>query len=400
MWLIYILVGLAGMSIAGFYVRRRLVQALALFGLGPRKQRAVRWATLWLIYAFPVLVIVGLVASRLLKLTSFPRFDSAPAVALLVIPFMWTVLLVVQSVLWIIAIDLAYLVIKRVRGIERAARVRAYAVTGVLAIFAVYTPIRVVAERGTVRLRHHQVGRVGPEAPFRIAFVADIQQDAYTDGTRAKEVYAVLNAEKPDVVLSGGDWINTGPDHIAAAADAAATLTSRLGTHSVRGDHEHFAYMDRDRSVHEVEAALTAKGVDMVSNAVRWFEHRGKRIGVVFLDYTYVRKVRPETVQALLAEVAKADYAIAVTHQLDRDLAALLKDRVDLVLGAHTHGGQVNPVIGVTHIRLARLETTFVDGRYPLGARTTVIVTAGVGYSVVPFRYAAPGSMEIIDLFP
>jgi len=43
------------------------------------------------------------------------------------------------------------------------------------------------------------------------------------------------------------------------------------------------------------------------------------------------------------------------------------------------------------------LETRFVDGRYALGS-TTVIVTAGVGYSIVPLRYASPGSIEVIDL--
>ena len=35
---------------------------------------------------------------------------------------------------------------------------------------------------------------------------------------------------------------------------------------------------------------------------------------------------------------------------------------------------------------------------YQLGT-TTVIVTAGIGMSVVPIRYAAPGSVELIDLW-
>jgi predicted MPP superfamily phosphohydrolase len=46
---------------------------------------------------------------------------------------------------------------------------------------------------------------------------------------------------------------------------------------------------------------------------------------------------------------------------------------------------------------LARLETELVDGRCQLDT-TTVIVTAGVGYSIVPIRYAAPGSIELVDL--
>jgi predicted MPP superfamily phosphohydrolase len=280
--------------------------------------------------------------------------------------------------------------------------------TGVLAIagaFAVYTPARILAERGELRVRHHRVGAAAsavsePSAtqdPFRIAFLADVQQDDHTDGARAREVYALVNASAPDVVISGGDWINTGPDHIEAAAAAAATLKSRLGTFSVRGDHEHFAYVDRKRSVAEVERAMRGHGIAMLDNGVRWFEHHGKQIAVVFLNYNYIHRTDRETIASLLARMAGADYKIAVTHQLDAALAGLLEGRVDLVLGAHTHGGQVNPVVGLTHVKLARLETAYVVGRYERGA-TTIIVTAGIGCSIVPLRYAAPGSIELIEL--
>src|SRR4029078_2656927 len=101
---------------------------------------------------------------------------------------------------------------------------------------------------------------------------------------------------------------------------------------------------------------------------------------------------------ALIARTKGADYAIAVTHQLDAKLAALLENQGNLVLAGHPHGGQVNPVLGVTHVNLARLETPMVDGRYQLGT-TTVIVTAGIGTSVAPIRSAAPGSVEVIDLW-
>src|SRR5690606_38294576 len=122
----------------------------------------------------------------------------------------------------------------------------------------------------------------------------------------------------------------------------AGELASRLGTFSVRGDHEHFAYVDRERSVAEVEQALRRHGVAMLNNEVRWFEHHGKRIAVVFLNYNYIYRTDPAVIASLVASVAGADYRIAVTHQLDAKVAALLEGKVDLVLGAHTHGGQVN----------------------------------------------------------
>jgi predicted MPP superfamily phosphohydrolase len=401
MWFLFVAVGLVLLTISGIYARRRLAQALTQLGVRDRTIRILRWVVGWLLWGYPVLIIGTILASVLLGRATIPRYDGLLASLLLGLPFILTVLIVLQSVPWLIAIDVVHLVVRRRRGAAAAGRMRGLAALAVLAAFALYTPIRILAERRDVRMRHFAVGAPGSQArPLRIAFLADVQQDVHTDAGRAREVYARVNAEHPDLVLSGGDWINSGPDYIESAAAAASTLTSRLGTFSVRGDHEHFAYMDRDRSASEVEQAMRAHGVAMLNNEIRWFEHDGKRIGVLFVNYNYIVRTAPAAVAALVAQLASADYAIVVTHQLDAKLAALFEDKVDLVLGAHTHGGQVNPVVGLTHVKLARLETRFIDGRYALGKRTTVIVTSGIGYSVVPIRYAAPGSIEIIDLRP
>ena len=399
MWFIYVGAGLVLLAFTGLYARRRIAGALLHLGVGERPVRIVRWVIAWLLFGFPLLMVVSIVVSLLLGRATLVRFDGLVASWLLVFPFAWAVLVVLQSVPWLLAIDIAHLIVRRRRGPATAAPVRTVAVLGVVALFAVYTPLRIIADRGELRVRHHQVGVSSATAPrpFRIAFIADVQQDAHIDAERAREVYALVNESEPDVVLSAGDWINTGPDHIISAAASAAELKSRLGTFSVLGDHEHFAYFDRERSVAEVEQAMRTHGIAMLSNEVRWFDHHGKRIAVVFLNYNYIDKTDRATIESLVAGVADADYSIAVTHQLDPALAWLLVNHVDLVLGGHTHGGQVNPVVGVTHVELARLETEFVDGRYDRGA-TTIIITAGIGYSIVPFRYASPGSVELIEL--
>lgn len=391
MWFVYVLVGLALLVAGGIYARRRITDALRLFGVRERRVRIFRWAILWLLFAYPILIIGSIIVTLAAGREALIRFDGLVASIVLAMPFIWAVLVVVQAVPWLIAIDVVHLATRR-----KHPRRRAIAVLAAVGAFGIYTPARILIERGDVRVRTHQVGD-GTLPPFRIGFVADIQEDDFTDATRAREVYAMINAEHPDLVLSGGDWINTSADFIAETAAAAGTLKSRLGTFSVRGDHEHFAYLDRERSVREVEVALKEQGVAMLANEVRTFVHEGKRIGVAFVNYNYVVRSTREQIDGLLGQLAGVDYKIVVTHQLDDTLASQLENRVDLVLAAHTHGGQVNPVVGVFHIKLARLETRFIDGRYALGS-TTVIVTAGVGMSVVPIRYAAPGSIEIVEL--
>jgi len=397
-WFLYVAALLIVAIAAGSYVQRRIAGALSQLGAGAGAVRVVRWVTRWLLFGVPSLVILTIALSRLLERPTVPRFDGLLGSWLLAVPFVGWLLVIGQSAPWLIAIDAVALFVRRGRDAAKLARLRAIAVLGVVGAFAIYTPVRVIAERGELRVRRHEVGRTGAVGePLRIAFLSDVHQDVHTDGDRARAVYAMINASHPDVVLSGGDWIATGPDYIEDAAAAAGTLRGRLGTLSVRGDHEHFAYVDRERSVAEVERAMRANGVVMGSDEVRWLEHCGKRIAVVLLNNNYIHRSDRATVESLIARIAAADYSIVVTHQLDRRLAALLEGKVDLVLAGHTHGGQVNPVIGVKHVSLAWLETDLVDGRYQLGT-TAVIVTAGIGYSIVPIRYAAPGSIELIDL--
>lgn len=398
MWFALVAAGLAVIIAAGIYVRRRISGALAELGVGTRVVRAVRWLIVWLLFGFPLIAIVSISVSLALGRETIPRFNGVFAAWLLGVPFIWAVLVVLQSLPWLLVLEVVYAALRGRRAVARTNRWRAIAVLMVIGAFAIYIPVRVIAERDVVRIRRHVVG-TGSGAPFRIAFLADLQEDAHTNPEVTSRVISAVNDSMPDVVLSGGDWINSGPDDIAAAARSAGALRSRLGTFSVRGDHEHFAYVDRDRSVAEVEAALAKQGVEMIDNQVRWFEHEGKRIGVAFLGYNYISRAGAEVIETLLAALEEADYSIVVTHQLDRPLAALLENRVDLVLGAHTHGGQINPVVGVVHVSLARLETRFIDGRYRLGT-TEVIVTAGIGYSLVPIRYASPGSLELIELRP
>lgn len=393
MWFVWLAIGLTLVTVAGSFVARRTVEAAGWLGLSPRGQRALRWLLRWLLFAYPVLVfaMIGLAVALGWERAAL---ESVVLTWGMAVPFFLTVLTVLQATPWLLAVY----AVRRVRRSPPSRR-GALAVLAPVVAFAIYTPARIAWERGDLRWRHHEV-RVGDAADvprFRIGFIADLQLDGNLDPDHVAAVMARLSAEAPDVVLSGGDWINQGPAYIERAAATAASLRSRLGTYSVLGDHEHFAYFQRGKSVAAVRAAMEARGVVMLDNQVRRFTHHGRSIAVVFLTSSYPARSQPDVLERLVASVADADVTVLVTHQLTAAIADAVRDRIDVVLAAHTHGGQINPVLGLVHVPLARLETPYIDGRYQLGS-TTIIVTAGVGYSIVPLRYAAPGSVETVDL--
>jgi predicted MPP superfamily phosphohydrolase len=359
----------------------------------------LRWFIPYLLFGYLILVTLFVFVSLAMGRESLSISVSGPLLWLLALPFWLSILVMLQSLPFLLAIDLCRFVLAKSKKSFGSKRTWAWASLVIVAGLSIYTPTRILLERSTLRVLKHQVG-TGTAPPFRIVFLGDIQQDNHTDQERADQVVKAVNHEDADLILYGGDWIATGSEFVEAAAKTGGKFRSRLGTLSVVGDHEHFAYRDQQRSVREVKAALAKQKVDLIDNEIRWFNHAGKKIAVVFLNYNYIYRTTIDEVQQLLKQVQGADYSILLTHQFDAPLASVAKDKVDLILGAHTHGGQVNPLIGFTHVSLARVETEHVEGRYRLSKRTTLIVTAGIGFSIAPFRYASPPAIEVIEVRP
>jgi predicted MPP superfamily phosphohydrolase len=395
-WFVLLGIALSVVVTGGLYFRWRLLAALEALGTGPRVLRPLRWILLWLLFGYPILVFAFVLVSYALGRDSVSISASGPVLWLIGYPFWISVLTMVQAVPFLFALELFRWLAVRKKG-PPATRWWALACVLVVAGFALYTPTRIIVERSTLHVKRFQLG-TGEGAPFRFVFLGDLQQDDNMNQTRANEVVSLVNQEKADLIIYGGDWISSGKRFIEAAAGTGGKLRSRLGTMSAVGDHEHFAYRDQQRSVREVGEALQKNQVELINNELRWIDHEGKRIGIIFLNYNYIYRTPAGEVQRLIDKAKDADYSILVTHQFDAALADLARDQVDLVLAGHTHGGQVNPVLGFQHVSLARVETEHVEGRYDLGERTVIIVTAGIGYSIAPFRYASPASYEVIEL--
>ncbi len=405
MWFVLLAIAIVFLTGGTVYFLRQLRLSLQSLGVSPRWARRIRWLWIWLVTGLPAIVCIAIVGSLVFGSDTFPTYPKGWYFRwLLVYPFWLAVLVVFQSVPFFIASH-------GIRWLRRNSSLRVWekrlhAVLPIVIIvfLGTYTVSRIAWEKSYLDVRHHTVetggstGSAKAGKPLRIGYIADLQQDEHTTAERALEVVEKINTSNPDIILSGGDWITSGLDYVEAAALSAGTLRAPMGVFSVLGDHEHFAYIDHKQSADFVTKALGAKGVTIFDNAIQRFQHQGKTVAVAFLTYNYIVRASDDTIDSLVDRLQGADMSILVSHQLDSHLASRVKNKVDVVLSAHTHGGQVNLLVGFTHLSTARVETPYVSGRYELG-NTTVIVTSGIGFSVAPFRYASPATVEIIDVY-
>ena len=217
---------------------------------------------------------------------------------------------------------------------------------------------------------------------LRIGVMTDIHRSQAVPHELVAGAVHMLMAEKPDVIVLGGDYISFGDRrYVQRAADALAGLSAPHGVLAVMGNHDD----DRD-----MPAALAAKGFTVLRDARTRLTIRGEPIefaGIRFWTY----KV------AEIAHVLRG--ALPLTFLLAHSPKRVLEAQqlaVPAVISGHTHGGQiVLPGIGA----IAAREFPVVAG---LAQRqgTSIFVSRGVGTVYVPVRINCPPEVAVLTLEP
>ena len=198
-------------------------------------------------------------------------------------------------------------------------------------------------------------------------------------------------------MLIAGDIVTRAPRFIEPAAAALGRLRAPHGVLTAIGDHDNFAYRDRERSVAEVRAGLERHGIELLDNQVR----RVGGLALIVATHNYINRITPEQARRVVGRAEGAAVKVMVAHQIGAELLSAARDGgVDLYLAGHTHGGQVRPWVYGFDLVAARIESPYITGRYRGGelGDVEVIISSGLGMSVVPFRYRAPATAEIIEL--
>ena len=224
-----------------------------------------------------------------------------------------------------------------------------------------------------------------------VALLSDIHLGgAAMDEARLARIVAQTNALRPDLVVLAGDFVDGHePDSAAVIAPmltrTLARLRAPLGAVAVLGNH------DRWTGLAEVARALAAAGVTVLEN--RAVAVGPLAVGGVGDAYTH----HDRTAATVAATLRLSGAPLIVTHS--PDIAPALGSTTPVLLAGHTHCGQwVLPLIGAPSVP-SRYGRRYRCGVIREGART-VVVTGGLGTSLVPLRYGAPPDLWLVTLGP
>lgn len=231
---------------------------------------------------------------------------------------------------------------------------------------------------------------------YRIAQVSDLHNAEFGGGNQ--RLLDMLREAEPDMIAITGDLIDSRKTNIAVALAFAEEAVRIAPCYYASGNHE-----ARVPEYRELKAGLEAAGVTVLDDARVEIEISGKSITIIgvndpsFLaDYlTSDAAVMDRKLSELSSE--DASFTILLSHRPELFDTYAAHD-MDLVLTGHAHGGQFRlPLIGGLIAPNQGLFPKYDDGLYSEG-NTNMIVSRGLGNSIIPFRFNNRPEVVLIEL--
>lgn len=232
---------------------------------------------------------------------------------------------------------------------------------------------------------------------YRIAHVSDLHNTEI--GKDNEKLLAMLRDADPDMIAITGDLIDSRNTDIEVALQFVREAVKIAPCYYVTGNHE-----ARVNEYGELKAGMEAAGVTLLEDAQTEISMEGETITLIGVNdpshqTDYLFGDAESVMNAKLEELhADSDgYTILLSHR--PELFDTYADHgMDLVLSGHAHGGQFRlPFIGGLVAPNQGLFPEYDAGIYTDG-NTNMLVSRGVGNSILPFRINNRPEVILIEL--
>ena len=221
---------------------------------------------------------------------------------------------------------------------------------------------------------------------FRIVQVSDLHNAEFGEGN--SKLIQLLSQTEPDIILLTGDLIDSRHTNIKIALAFAREAMKIAPVYFVSGNHE-----ARVSEYEDLKMGLAEAGVIVLENQKVEITREGESITLMGIDdpsfqenYLFgdAEGIAKQSIETLQRE--SDEYTVLLSHRPEL-FELYVETGMDLVFSGHAHGGQFRlPFIG----GLVAPNQGFFP-KYDAGLfseeNTTMIVSRGVGNSIVPLRF-------------
>jgi predicted MPP superfamily phosphohydrolase len=231
----------------------------------------------------------------------------------------------------------------------------------------------------------------GLVTPVRLVLLSDIHvAGPDMPPSRVRRIVRQINVLRPDIVLIAGDFVSdkklsTHQYSIEEAIAPLAELRARLAVIAVIGNHDHW------RDAGSVRTQLARVGIRVLDNGAQ-------RVGPITVGGVDDPFTGHDNLDLAVARMrSMPEPRILLSHS--PDVFPRVPQDVILTVAGHTHCGQIRlPVIGALST-MSNYGERYACGRIDEHGRT-LIVSSGLGTSLLPLRLGAPPDFWLIERRP
>lgn len=214
----------------------------------------------------------------------------------------------------------------------------------------------------------------------------------------AKDLVKEIKNQKPDIIVLTGDLIDANKEHMDISIDFIKEINNTAPIYFVTGNHEASI---NDYS--ELKNKLEENNVTILDNESQVIKKKSSEINIIGISDPTMKHSHYETDENIIEfeldsiDYNKDNYTILLSHR--PELFEIYVDNdINLVLTGHAHGGQIRiPFIGGLIAPNQGLFPKYTNGKIEQDD-TTMIVSRGIGNSILPFRINNRPELVLITL--
>ena len=234
---------------------------------------------------------------------------------------------------------------------------------------------------------------------FRIAQISDLHNAEF--GKNNQRSLDILEKQKPDIIVITGDFVDSNHTDLDVSVSFAEQAVKLAPCYYVTGNHEARSSVPYQ----ELEQRLRACGVTVLRNETARIVRNGEAVQLIGVDDPNFQGSDSSLfhlADGILAEEIrrahpKAGYQILLSHRPET-FDTYVDSGVNLAFCGHAHGGQVRlPFLGGLIAPNQGFFPKYDGGVYQRG-KTTMVVSRGIGNSVIPIRINNRPEIVIAEL--
>lgn len=201
-------------------------------------------------------------------------------------------------------------------------------ILGIIAPFAFNTKMKI---------QHYSLESEKLTAPVRIVLITDLHSCSYGKGQR--ELIDAIHAQKPDIILLGGDICDDKLPHRNTELVLRA-IADKYPCYYVTGNHEYWS-----REIEKILKIFESYNVPVLEGSFDTIDVRGQKLNICgisdpdILKYTDKNYSITEQLKDAAVASENGNYSILLAHRPEL-IDSYLNYDFDLILAGHAHGGQ------------------------------------------------------------